>query len=595
MRKITQKLLIFCFVVWLISQPLLAIADTQEAVAYLKTKNEDPWITMALAAAGESNLEIGYLRSVAGTLATDYAKTILALSAVNENPATFGNIDYVAALKNLYQNNQFGDVNLLNDDVWAILALSAVGQENSAEVQAAKNLLLVNQNADGGFSYSVGAGSDSNDTAAVIMALIEAGVSAAEPVITQAVDYLRSVQNADGGFGYQVGSVSDSGSDSWVISALLKLGINPTSWTKNSNNPITHLESLQDTDGGFWWVAPGTSDFNNKAMTAFAVIALLSKSYPVGYYQGEVSTAAEHHLRVEGVSSTICATEVAGVTALDLIRNAATICGYTYNITQESFGPYLRAINDEVASGLSGWLYFVNDTSPLVGAADYILEEDDEVLWYFGQWGWPPTRIQADQTEIDPGQSVNFKVEYFNGQEWLPLPAAKIKINNEEKFADAAGNLALTFYANGVYQAYVETADFVRSEKIQLVVGDTVSQRVGLKVVVNQGDGVIAGEAIALEVWPDQLDFGTLQPGQTNIQNLNLKNSGTVNLAIGTSVGGDSVFVSGIKIEEENYADFSARLAPLEVKAVEVSLTVPESYLASGVKIGELIFWATAE
>ncbi|MFA6254980.1 MAG: DUF4430 domain-containing protein [Patescibacteria group bacterium] len=578
-----------------IFQPAFVSAGVPEAVTYLKSQVDDPWITLALKAAGETSIPVGYLHSVSGNLATDYAKTILALAAVGENPKTFGTIDYVAKLKTYFSDNQMGDKNLLNDDAWSILALASVGEVNSPEASAAKNFLLAHQNVDGGWSYSVGAGSDTNDTAAAIMALVEAGVSNSDVVITGALAYIQSAQNADGGIGYEVGSDSDAGSDSWVISALIKAGVNPNSWNQNGKNPVTHLQSLQDGDGGFWWVTEGTSEWNNKAMTAFAVIALSNKTYPVGYYQNG-SNLGTYHLRLEGSTSTICDTQVAGTNALDLVKNAAAICGYTYTITQESYGPYLRAINDEQAQGTSGWLYFVDNISPPIGADSYTLAAGDEVLFYYGEWGWNPTQLNASPLEIDPGEVVNVAAQYFNGTDWLPLPNAVIKVNEEVRTADASGHLTLTINQNGFYQVYIDTPGFIRSEKSKITVGDTVSQKVGLQVEINQsGGGNIGGEAIALVVDQSQLNFGTLAPGQTNSRVVNLTNGGTVGLNVGAAVSGDVVFVSGIKINDQLCTDYTETLLPNESKTAGISLTVPGNYLASGVKSGELIFWATSQ
>ena len=580
----------------LLIQPIFVVAGIPEAVNYLETQVDDAWITMALAASGQTDIPSGHLRQVSGTAATDYAKTILALAAKNENPATYGNVDYIDQLKNKYDGTQIGDVNLLNDDMWAILALASVDESDSTLVLNTKSYLLSQQNDDGGWSYSLGAGSDTNDTAAAVMALIEAGVTASDPVIVEALDYIKSAQNADGGIGYQPGSASDAGSDAWAISALIKAGVDPASWRQGNNHPVSHLESLQDDDGGYWWVAQGTSEWNNKAMTAYAVIALSGKSYPVGYYQTAGDNEQEFHLRLEGSTDTICDIEVAGVTALDLVKNAAGECGYTYNISQESFGPYLRTINDDTAQGLSGWLYFVNNVSPVVGAADYVLSESDEVLWYFGEWGWPPTRVAVNQTEIDPGQTVTVSAQYFNGTDWLPLPQAMIKMNDQQQVANGGGQLVLTIPESGVYQIYVEMPEYVRSDKVKVTVGDAVSQNVGLQVTIDQGGGgSIGGDAIALVVNPTQINFGTLEPGGSSSQTLTLTNEGSVNLNIGAAVTGDAVFKEGLEIDGEDYDQYDVDLASSASRSAAVTLTVPADYLASGVKSGELIFWATSQ
>lgn len=592
MEKKIKTIGLILAVLALVLQPVFAAADTGQAVSYLKAQTQDAWITMALAAAGETGVATSHLTTVSGTLATDYAKVILALAAVNQNPATFGSVDYVAKLKTYYVDNQMGAATLLNDDFWSLLALASAGQKTSIEAAAAKNFILANQNADGGWGYAVGGDSDTNDTAAAIIALVEAGVGASDLKITNAVNYLKTAQNADGGIGYQPGYASDSGSDAWVISAIYKVGQTPATWDKSGNNPLSHLQTLQDTDGGFWWVAPGTSEWNNKAMTAFAVIALAQKSYPVGYYQPPAGT---YHLRIEGKTATVCDAYVTAATALEIVQKGASICNYSYTITQESFGPYLRQIASDAASGMTGWLYFVNYISPPIGANDYILKTGEEVLWYYGDWGWMPTRLSADDLEVNANQTINLTAEYFNGTDWLPLPNAPIKFNGETRVADATGHLPLTIAQNGIYPVYIEMAGYVRSGQLKIKVGSTVSQTVGLTAEIDQTGGIVGGESIGLAVTPNQLNFGKLKPGQTNTQDVTLSNVGTVNLTTGANVTGDSLFLTGIKINSAVFGVFSSALAAGENKTAAVSLNVPANYLGSGVKTGELIFWAVAQ
>ncbi|MDD5032216.1 MAG: prenyltransferase/squalene oxidase repeat-containing protein [Patescibacteria group bacterium] len=356
--------------------PTFVLAGVPEAVTYLSGQTQDAWITQALIAAGETDAAISYLNSVPEggfNPANDYAKTILALAAAGESPTTFGEIDYVAKLKSYYDGSQMGDASLLNDDIWSILALASVYQVDSTEAVAAKDFLIAKQNADGGWGYDLIGGSDTNDTAAAIMALIETGISAGDPIIVKALDYLHSLQNADGGFPYNPlwGADSDSGSDAWVISALSKVGQDPASWTKEENNPLTHLQSLQDPDGGFWWIA-GESEYNNKAMTPYAVIALSGKSFPVGYYQI----------------------------------------------------PQL-------------------------------------------------TKLTADKSTLDSGESITMTVEYYDGQSWLGLEGATVKGGDQDYITDSSGQ-AVAVLPSGSYVLFAEKDGFVSSDEIEVVVSAPV-------------------------------------------------------------------------------------------------------------------------
>lgn len=278
-----KKIFIIAFLaglLWLAGFSEIRADDNQPAIDvatdYLSSQSPDPWITMALIAAGKPGVDLNYLKTINRTSATDYENAILALTAANENPRTFDGVDYVAELKTFYQSQQIGSVNYVNDDFWGIMALVSAGEDiNSQIIQDSKDFILTNQNADGGWSYAPGNSSDIDDTAAAIMALLDAGVGPSNPVITSAVDYLKSKQNADGGFPYDVnwGTTSNAGSDSWVISAIYKLGQSPADWSQDGGSPVDNLKSLQRLDGSF--------DEGYPDSTAYAVIALSQKFYPV--------------------------------------------------------------------------------------------------------------------------------------------------------------------------------------------------------------------------------------------------------------------------------------------------------------------------
>ncbi len=592
--KLLSKFLVALFLLNIAFFPQPSRAGVSEAVSYLQGQNPDPWITMALSAAGQTDVATSHLQSVSGTLATDYAKVILALAAAGKDPSTFGSINYVEKLKTYYQGGQFGEASLLNDDIWSILALAAVGQASSAEVSAAKTFLLNNQNSNGGWSYAVSGSSDTNDTAAAIIALIEAGATSADQAVINAISYLQSVQNSDGGFGWETGSASDSGSDAWVISAIYKIGQDPNSWQKGSSSPVSHLQALQDSDGGFWWLAPGTTEYNNKAMTPFVVIALAGKSYPVGYFLPQNQTAG-NSVRIEGQTGTICDVTVTATTALNIIEAAASVCGYTYEIKDTTFGKYLNKINEEAAQGMSGWLYFVNNASMSVGAADYNLQTGDKILWYYGDWGWSPLELSVSSNTISSGQTLEITVKYFDGQNLAPLPSATVKGGDQDYTTNDSGKVSVSLN-DGYYTFYAEKSGYVRSNRAVVMVGSGVSQLVDLTVEVDQsGRGQVAGEAIIFEISSASLNFGKIKPGQSGTQSITLSNSGTVDLQVLASVAGDAVFTNNLKIDGQAWPSYQTSLNESESKSAALTLPIPTDYFGSGIKNGQLTFWAQSQ
>jgi hypothetical protein len=357
------------------------------AAVYLKSQGNEPTATMALVAAGES-VDVSYLKSFSGTSAISYAKPIMAIAAAGEDPRTFAGENLVAKLKSFADETQLGSADQINDDIWGILALTAAGDDAT---ENSKNFILANQNDDGGWAWNVGGTSDTNDTSVAIMALLETGMLKSDTAIQNALAYLQTAQNDDGGFPYDpvspFGTDSDANSDAWVIMAFNKLG-------EDASDAVQHLLSLQDEDGGFWWMAPPT-DFNNKAATADAVIALTGNSFPVLQSYGKA------FFKIVGSVGEICRGAVTAATAMDVVINASEECGYTYDIQDTSFGSYLAAINDDVAEGLNGWMYTVDGELPSIGAADYALSGGESVLWFFGEFGDDPPVLGEVSEAVD--------------------------------------------------------------------------------------------------------------------------------------------------------------------------------------------------
>ena len=586
---LTKKVIISTLIFSLLTLPIFPSVSGQEteiqkAIQYLKTQTTDPWITMAQVSAGETDLDLNYLKTVAGNLATDYEKTILALTAAGKDPRTFGNIDFIAQLKGFYQSGQIGSSDLLNDDFWGILALVSSGENLSDPViQGAKNFILTNQNSDGGWGYAKEGSSDTNDTAVAIMALLEAENKPDDLAITKAIDYLKSSQNNDGGFPYLPGGESDSGSDSWVISAIYKLGQNPEDWQKDGHNPIEHLKSLQRTDGSFKWVA--SEDKGYPVLTAYAVIALTGNYYPINRL---------HHLRIEGENNNICNANVKAKTALDIVQNGAEICGYTYFIEQSDWGLYLKKINNEEAYGLLGWLYFVNWQTPMIGAADYTLEPGDEVLWYFGEWGWLPTKLTLAGEKVDPGNNLEAKVEYFENSLWKPLAGATIYVDSQTFITDSAGEADLIINTPGIYQVFAQMSGYVRSNQISLSVGEGINQNVGLRVEIISSSIPVIPE-IAFSIDKNQIDFGKLTPGAQASDQLSIQNTGNIRIYLEGIVSGEQVFRENITLDSLDWPDFSTIINTGSGKNVLVGLTIPSNWTSFGVKEGDLTFWAISK
>lgn len=577
-----------------------ALGNTNAAVAYLKTQSPNPWVTMALVAAGETP-NVDHLKSVQSGTAIAIEAPILAIAAAGENPRTFPNTDLVAALLAEFDGTQIGDPALLNDDIFGALALVSAGEPvSSAAVTGSRQFILAHQNADGGWSWGVGAGSDIDMTAMAASSLLAAGVPKTDAAMLNAIAYLKAAQNEDGGFPSSPGGESNAASDAWVISFIRALQENPATWVSGGNNPVLHLQALQKTDGFYAHTTDTTETGFTPTETAYALIALSGKQYPVGIFTPAATDSPTVHYRIEGSSTTVCEGDAKSPNALELIRIVAPGCGFTFDIQETSFGPYLAAINSDRSSGFIGWLYRVNYVMPDVGAADFPLKHGDDVLWYYGDFAWPPLRLSLQANEIPSGGTADTLVEFFNGTIWQPLDTAMVHAGNTPHSTDANGHATFAL-SDGAWRLWASKEGYVRSTKQTLVVGERKESSIPLGVTVvpagqdgNGGSGSPGNTVgFSLEVaGGGNLEFGSLEPGNTAERSVRLNNTGSTGIHVETAVNGDDLFRNHLTVNRVSWRSFQTMLPSGSSENEIIGLSIPHGYSAFGVKNGELIFWA---
>lgn len=221
----------------------------------------------------------------ADSVATDWERAVLAITASGENPSNFGGIDYIGKLETYHNNSQLGSVVQVNDDIFGLLALVSAGSDAlGLAKQDALAFILSHQNSDGGFSWSVTGTSDVDDTAAALQALVasqNAGMSApALPgAITNAKNFILRAKNSDGGFPYVKGDLSNTATTSWVIMALNSLGVTGQDVT----NAKSFVRRSQEENGSFRWQS---SSDGETFTSSYAVLALTGKFWPVNVFAG---------------------------------------------------------------------------------------------------------------------------------------------------------------------------------------------------------------------------------------------------------------------------------------------------------------------
>lgn len=265
----------------------------QQAIAYLVSHQQtdggfgsllfSDWVAMAYARFASTdaaftqskNRLIHYMSSpdLEGQLTTltDYERHVLGLRALNL-PAD----NFQQDILSTFDGTQFGSRFLINDDVFAILALDSLGCCN-AQIQAAAAFVASAQNQD------TGSINGSDMTAAAIRAL-RIVYPAEHTTIVKAQQFLKNQQQSDGRI---TGSVVDTDTTSWTLDALATLDqLSLSQWfTTSANTPLSYLLSSQNPNGSFGSQNPVWS-------TAYAILALTHNWNPIAPKESESQAQA---------------------------------------------------------------------------------------------------------------------------------------------------------------------------------------------------------------------------------------------------------------------------------------------------------------
>lgn len=224
------------------------------------------WAAIAYASSGTQNSKmLSYLENhntISGHL-TDNERRAMALLAVGENPYDFHGVNYINAILKTWDGAQFGDANLVNDDIFALLPLYASGYtKNDTEIKDAIKFIIAHQNSNGSWEDSV------DVTAASVQALtLYKSVSGVSGALSNAGSYLASMQEDNGGLG-------NAPATSWAMQAESALN---KSWLKNGNSGKDYLSSMQEKDGG---VLKLTESLENRIWaTSYAVPGVLGLAW----------------------------------------------------------------------------------------------------------------------------------------------------------------------------------------------------------------------------------------------------------------------------------------------------------------------------
>ena len=233
------------------------------------------WLVIALARSGWDVPDSYYdsvvkaVQSAKGQLSdkksTEYARTILALTAIGKDPADVGGYDLLAGLADMDDVTYQG----INGAIFALLALDSGKYDVPAAAEGGTQVtrdglvayILAQQLSDGGWALS-GTSADPDVTAMALQALApyRTGDETVDAAVDKGVQLLSDMQLSDGG--YSSWGTLNSESCAQVLIALATLGIDPASDSRFVKNGLTVLDALlaYAVSGGFRHTVDGEAD-----------------------------------------------------------------------------------------------------------------------------------------------------------------------------------------------------------------------------------------------------------------------------------------------------------------------------------------------
>lgn len=250
-------------------------SDTLDTIKTGELAFGSEWLVIALARSGRDVPDSYYdsvvkaVQSAKGQLSdkksTEYARTILALTAIGKDPTDVGGYDLLARLADMDDVTYQG----INGAIFALLALDSGKYDVPAAAEGGTQVtrdglvayILAQQLSDGGWALS-GTSADPDVTAMALQALApyRTGDETVDAAVDKGVQLLSDMQLFDGG--YSSWGTLNSESCAQVLIALATLGIDPVSDSRFVKNGLTVLDALlaYAVSGGFRHTVDGEAD-----------------------------------------------------------------------------------------------------------------------------------------------------------------------------------------------------------------------------------------------------------------------------------------------------------------------------------------------
>lgn len=201
-----------------------------------------------------------------GNSLTDIERRAMAIMSLGINPYNGTATNYIEAILNQFHDNQFGDIALINDDIFALFPLIKAGvQTDDPRIQSAVQSIISFQNQNGSW------GSVDLTSAAIQALSLVPNATGVSTSISKARQYLVEEQQIDGSFDHNPFATA------WAMQAIKALGESSINWQKGGHTPGDYLASIQNNDGA---MNTNPNDATTRLWgTSYAIVGALEKPW----------------------------------------------------------------------------------------------------------------------------------------------------------------------------------------------------------------------------------------------------------------------------------------------------------------------------
>ena len=169
---------------------------------------------------------------------------------------------------------------------------------------------------------------------------------------------------------------------------------------------------------------------------------------------------------------------IAWQTALGALQKASEVGGFSYELEETTWGPFVYSIKDKkkYAEGeTSGWMYQVNGESPMIGAHEYSVNTGDVIIWYFSKSmdTTPSTskwvlRITIATSPAGDGKGGDGGISTAPTSTPTPVPTEIAEETRRIEYIEAGGNASLTFNKTEITRVVINANNTIRHAEITI-------------------------------------------------------------------------------------------------------------------------------